>query len=392
MEKDYDILFKLIIVGDTLVGKSSLLSKYVDELFLKSIEPTIGVDFKVKTIKVKEKYIKLQIWDTAGREKFHNIITRYFRGSSGILLLYDITNKESFKNISKWIKLNENSTSNENIKVLVGNKCDLDDNRVVSEEEGKKLADDYDMIFFEASAKTGKNINEIFYSLVTKIVNSENEKSQITNKTKDLFNRNLITNEKKEKEVLPDDNYNKNNKEIDKLNNLLKEEKLKNENLSKKNEILEKELKKEKDENKLIKEKLKQLDLELSKKIKELDIEKNKNHENFNNLNNINIIKDKEINELKEKLSRYPFELNEGEKMMTINFISDNQKISNFSLICKNTDIFNNIEKRLYEEFQEFYGSENYFTIHGNKINKFKSLDENNIKNNDVIILNKINK
>ena len=171
MEKDYDILFKLIIVGDTLVGKSSLLSKYVDELFLKSIEPTIGVDFKVKTIKVKEKYIKLQIWDTAGREKFHNIITRYFRGSSGILLLYDITNKESFKNISKWIKLNENSTSKENIKVLVGNKCDLDDNRVVSEEEGKKLADDYDMIFFEASAKTGKNINEIFGSMLNSNTN-----------------------------------------------------------------------------------------------------------------------------------------------------------------------------------------------------------------------------
>ena len=270
MEKDYDFLFKLIIVGDTLVGKSSLLSKYVDDLFLEDIEPTIGVDFKVKTIKVKEKYIKLQIWDTAGREKFHNIIISYFRGSSGILLLYDITNKESFKNISKWIKINETSTSMENIKVLVGNKCDLDDNRVVSEEEGKRLAKDYDMIFFEASAKTGKNINEIFYSLVTKIVNLENEKSQITNETKDLFNRNFITTEKKEKEVLPDNKNNINNNEIDKLNNLLKEEKLKNENLSKKNELLEKELKKEKDENKLIKEKLKQLEIEISKKLKEL--------------------------------------------------------------------------------------------------------------------------
>ena len=89
------------------------------------------------------------------------------------------------------------------------------------------------------------------------------------------------------------------------------------------------------------------------------------NGDNKKNVNdaiiNTILLKDKEINELKVKLSRYPFELNEGEKMMTINFISDNQKISNFSLICKNTDIFNNIEKRLYEEFQEFYGSENYF-------------------------------
>ena len=270
MEKDYDFLLKLIIVGDTLVGKSSLLSKYVDDLFLEDIEPTIGVDFKVKTIKVKEKCVKLDVWDTSGRERFHNIIINYFRGSNGILLLYDITNKESFKNISKWIKINETSTSMENIKVLVGNKCDLDDNRVVSEEEGKRLAKDYDMIFFEASAKTGKNINEIFYSLVTKIVNLENEKSQITNETKDLFNRNFITTEKKEKEVLPDNKNNINNNEIDKLNNLLKEEKLKNENLSKKNELLEKELKKEKDENKLIKEKLKQLEIEISKKLKEL--------------------------------------------------------------------------------------------------------------------------
>ena len=102
------------------------------------------------------------------------------------------------------------------------------------------------------------------------------------------------------------------------------------------------------------------------------------------------LIKDKEINELKKKLSRYPFELNEGEKMMTINFISDNQKINNCSIICKNTDVFNVIEKKLYEEYKEFYESENYFTVHGQKVHKLKSLDENNIKNNDVIILNVI--
>ena len=173
------------------VGKSSLMSQYIKKEFPESPLPTIAIEFATKIIKIKEGgYVKAQIWDTAGQEKFHNIIISYFRGSSGILLLYDITNKESFKNISKWIKINETSTSMENIKVLVGNKCDLDDNRVVSEEEGKRLAKDYDMIFFEASAKTGKNINEIFYSLVTKIVNLENEKSQITNETKDFNQKN----------------------------------------------------------------------------------------------------------------------------------------------------------------------------------------------------------
>ena len=127
--------------------------------------------------------------------------------------------------------------------------------------------------------------------------------------------------------------------------------------------------------------------------------QKKKTNNNKNNKNNpnskeslINLIleKDRELNELKKKLSRYPFELNEGEKMMTVNFLSGNQKIQNYSLICKNSDSFSVLEKKLYEDFKEFYESENYFTVNGNKIHKLKSLDENKIKNNDVIILNVI--
>ena len=100
--------------------------------------------------------------------------------------------------------------------------------------------------------------------------------------------------------------------------------------------------------------------------------------------------KDKELNELKQKLSRYPFELKEGEKLMTVNFGSIDQKIQNFSVICKNTDTFRVIEKKLYENYKEFYETENYFTFNGKKVHKYKSLDENNIKNNDIIMLNTI--
>ena len=113
--------------------------------------------------------------------------------------------------------------------------------------------------------------------------------------------------------------------------------------------------------------------------------EKNKSKEE---LYNIIIEKEKELKNLKLKISRYPFELKEGEKIMTVNFMSVDHIIQNYSLICKNTDIFNNIEIKLYEDYKEYYNTENYFTVNGNKINKNKNLDENNIHNNDVIVLN----
>ena len=187
----------------------------------------------------------------------------------------------------------------------------------------------------------------------------------------------------------------------------------------KKIESLEKELNENKEKQKKQENEYDKFKIESEKKIKELEDklnkEKNKNesleqkikklvsekkiNDNKNNKDNpdskeslINLIleKDRELNELKKKLSRYPFELNEGEKMMTVNFLSGNQKIQNYSLICKNSDSFSVLEKKLYEDFKEFYESENYFTVNGNKIHKLKSLDENKIKNNDVIILNVI--
>ena len=145
----------------------------------------------------------------------------------------------------------------------------------------------------------------------------------------------------------------------------------------------------EKNKNLILEEKINKIQIEYEEKM--ISLQKSDEHINSkDSLVRTILEKDHEVNELKKKLSRFPFELNEGEKMMTINFISIDQKVNNYSIICKNTDIFNNIEKKLYDEFKEFYETENYFTVNGKKIHKLKNLDENQIKNNDVIILNKI--
>ena len=153
----------------------------------------------------------------------------------------------------------------------------------------------------------------------------------------------------------------------------------------------------EKNKYKILEDKIKELNKELTEKENIIiDIINNQKFEKFpkeisdskEELYKIIVEKDNEIKELKLKLSRYPMELKEGEKLMTVNFITIDSKIKNYSIICKNTDIFNNIEKKLYEDYKEYYDTENYFTVNEKKINRFKNLEENNIHNNDVIILN----
>ena len=152
----------------------------------------------------------------------------------------------------------------------------------------------------------------------------------------------------------------------------------------------------EKNKYKILEDKIKELNKELTEKeniiidiINNQKLEKPKNILDSNEeLYKIIVEKDKEIKELKLKLSRYPMELKDGEKLMTVNFTSVDSKIHNYSIICKNTEIFNNIEKKLYEDYNEYYDTENYFTVNGKKIHKYKNLEENNIHNNDAIILN----
>ena len=173
----YDHLFKLLIIGESGVGKTCLLLRFTDDSFTANHLTTIGIDFKIKIIDLQGKLIKLQIWDTAGQERFKTITKTYYKGAHGIILTYDVTDANSFKNIRNWIKQIEANAQANVCKVLVGNKCDKPD-RQVTEEEGKNLANDYNMAFFEASAKTNQNINEIFNFLTTEILKSNEGKTQ----------------------------------------------------------------------------------------------------------------------------------------------------------------------------------------------------------------------
>jgi len=170
MASDYDVIFKLVLIGDSGVGKSSLLLRYADDTFSANYLSTIGVDFKIRTIIVDGKKVKLQIWDTAGQERFKTITSSYYTGASGVLVTYDITNKESFSNVKKWLIEIDNYAKEGVQKILLGNKCDISNTRVVNHEDGKDFAEQLGMGFLETSAKDGINVQEAFESLAKAIL------------------------------------------------------------------------------------------------------------------------------------------------------------------------------------------------------------------------------
>ncbi|KAJ1922400.1 GTP-binding protein [Tieghemiomyces parasiticus] len=165
----YDYLIKLLLIGDSGVGKSCLLLRFSDDSFTPSFITTIGIDFKIRTIELDGKRIKLQIWDTAGQERFRTITTAYYRGAMGILLVYDVTDERSFNNIHNWIR-NVEQYANEGVnRILVGNKCDMDEKKVISKEQGQALAEEHQIRFLETSAKSNINVEEAFFSLARDI-------------------------------------------------------------------------------------------------------------------------------------------------------------------------------------------------------------------------------
>jgi len=166
---EIDYLFKLLLIGDSGVGKSSLLLRFADNTFSDSFIATIGVDFKIRTIDLNGAQIKLQIWDTAGQERFRTITSSYYRGAHGIIVVYDITNADSFANVRKWLQ-EINRYASENVqKVLVGNKCDLVSERKVSYEDAKELADELGVTFLETSAKNATNVDVAFENMAKAI-------------------------------------------------------------------------------------------------------------------------------------------------------------------------------------------------------------------------------
>lgn len=169
----YDLLVKLLLIGDSGVGKSAILMRFADDSFTQSFITTIGIDFKIRTITLDGKRIKLQIWDTAGQERFKTITTAYYRGAMGILLVYDVTSEPSFANINQWMAAIRQHASDSVNKVLLGNKADtsgpLVAKRAIAAARGQALADQYGIHFFETSAKNGINIEESFSTIARDI-------------------------------------------------------------------------------------------------------------------------------------------------------------------------------------------------------------------------------
>ena len=171
-EDDTCRIYKILLLGDSSVGKSCLLLRYCDATFQEVHLATIGLDFRLKTINLQnDKKVKAQIWDTAGQDRFRAITKNYYRGANGILLIFDLTDHSSFEHVRNWIEQIKEEAPENIIIYLVGNKTDNINNRVITNEEGKKLADEYGLKYFETSAKTNENVDNTFLSLIKEIDN-----------------------------------------------------------------------------------------------------------------------------------------------------------------------------------------------------------------------------
>ena len=168
-EMNFNYLLKYVIVGDASVGKSNLHLRYTHGEFREEYQLTIGVEFGSNNLVINNNIYRIQIWDTAGQENFRSITRSYYKNSACALIVYDITRRESFVSLSDWIEDCKNSSPKTVVMVLVGNKCDLAQNREVNEEEGREFAEKHGMLFFETSAKTGQNVEEVFKQSATLI-------------------------------------------------------------------------------------------------------------------------------------------------------------------------------------------------------------------------------
>ncbi|KNC53069.1 GTP-binding protein SAS1 [Thecamonas trahens ATCC 50062] len=166
----HDFLIKLLLIGDSGVGKSSLLLRFSDDSFSPSFISTVGIDFKLRSIRLGDSMIKLQVWDTAGQERFRTITSSYYRGAMGIMIVYSATDADSFNNVRHWIRNIKEHAAEGVCKILIGNKCDLKEKKVVEASRGQALADEYDMQFYETSAKADINVEDAFFALTEQVL------------------------------------------------------------------------------------------------------------------------------------------------------------------------------------------------------------------------------
>jgi len=172
-KRDYDYLFKLVLIGDSGVGKSCLLLRFADDNFTDSYISTIGVDFRFRTITIDDKIVKLQIWDTAGQERFRTITSAYYRGADGIIMVYDVTSSESFDHVEEWLSEVDRYANENTSKLLVGNKADLIEEKQVTQETAQSFADKLGISFLETSAKTATNVDNAFLTMAKELIKTK---------------------------------------------------------------------------------------------------------------------------------------------------------------------------------------------------------------------------
>ncbi|KAJ7522262.1 hypothetical protein O6H91_18G003800 [Diphasiastrum complanatum] len=168
-DEDYDYLFKVVLIGDSGVGKSNLLSRFTRNEFSLESKSTIGVEFATRSVNVDGKLIKAQIWDTAGQERYRAITSAYYRGAVGALLVYDITRHVTFENVERWLRELKAHTDSNIVVMLVGNKSDLRHLRAVSVEDGKSFSEQEELYFMETSALDSTNVQNAFKQILTQI-------------------------------------------------------------------------------------------------------------------------------------------------------------------------------------------------------------------------------
>ena len=195
----YDMIFKLILIGDAAVGKTNILSKYLRDEFDPNSKSTVGVEFGTKNVTLENNKIKLQIWDTAGQERYRSVTSAYYKGAKGAILVYDITRKATFENIDKWIPDLKTNGDKDIIIMLIGNKNDLENERQVSLDEGKQKAENYKVAFLETSALNGTNIQRAFQELIEDVYKNCNDNFVKDANVKVITEGTKIVEEKKEK-------------------------------------------------------------------------------------------------------------------------------------------------------------------------------------------------
>ena len=191
-EENYDLILKLVMIGDSGVGKTNILSRYINNEFSLTSKSTVGVEFGSTLVKKNGKLIKLQIWDTAGQERYKSITSAYYKGAKGAFVVYDITREKTFKNIDKWILELKANGNSDILIILIGNKLDLEKNREVNIDDVKRKAEELKVAYFETSALDGSNIEHAFDVIVTEMVKKLGDEAFNNNIKKDKNNNKVI--------------------------------------------------------------------------------------------------------------------------------------------------------------------------------------------------------